>query len=108
MYVLHVTGADLTGADLRAWAPGVPGIAEVFHARFTDHAYPVHAHDTWTVLVVDQGVIRYDLHRHEHGALPTVVTLLPPHVAHTGRSATEHGSAVRASRRLGRSNERLV
>ena len=81
----------VTGADLRAWAPGVPGIAEVFHARFTDHAYPVHAHDTWTVLVVDQGVIRYDLHRHEHGALPTVVTLLPPHVAHTGRSATEHG-----------------
>jgi hypothetical protein len=70
----------VTGADLRAWAPGVPGIAEVFHARFTDHAYPVHAHDTWTVLVVDQGVIRYDLHRHEHGALPTVVTLLPPHV----------------------------
>ena len=86
-----MTGVDLTGADLRAWAPGVPGIAEVFHARFTDHAYPVHAHDTWTVLVVDQGVIRYDLHRHEHGALPTVVTLLPPHVAHTGRSATEHG-----------------
>jgi AraC-like DNA-binding protein len=81
----------VTGADLRAWAPAVPGIAEVFHARFTDHAYPLHAHDTWTVLVVDQGVIRYDLHRHEHGALPAVVTLLPPHVAHTGRSATEHG-----------------
>ena len=36
-------------------------------------------------------MIRYDLHRHEHGALRTVVTLLPPHVAHTGRSATEHG-----------------
>src|SRR3954451_16188676 len=61
LYVLHVTGADL-----RAWAPGVPGIAEVFHARFTDHAYPVHPHDAWTVLVVDQGMIRYDLHRHEH------------------------------------------
>ena len=66
----------------------MPGIAEVFHARFTDHAYPVHAHDTWTLLVVDQGMIRYDLHRHEHGALRTAVTLLPPHVAHTGRSAT--------------------
>ena len=81
----------MSGADLRAWAPAVPGIAEVFHARFTDHAYPAHAHDTWTLLVVDQGVIRYDLHRHEHGALRTAVTLLPPHVAHTGRSATEHG-----------------
>jgi AraC-like DNA-binding protein len=86
LYVLHVTGAEL-----RAWAPAVPGITEVFHARFTDHAYPAHAHHTWTVLVVDQGAIRYDLHRHEHGALPAAVTLLPPQVAHTGRSATAHG-----------------
>lgn len=79
------------GAELRAWTPGVPGIAEVFHARFTDHAYPAHAHDTWTLLVVDQGVIRYDLHRREHGALREAVTLLPPHVAHTGRAATAAG-----------------
>ncbi len=81
----------MTGADLRAWAPAVPGIAEVLHARFTDHAYPVHAHDTWTLLIVDHGAIRYDLHRQEHGALRAAVTLLPPHVAHTGRSATAHG-----------------
>jgi AraC-like DNA-binding protein len=81
----------VTGTELRAWVPAVPGIAEVFHARFTDHAYPAHAHDTWTLLVVDQGVIRYDLHRHEHGALRTAVTLLPPHVSHTGRSATADG-----------------
>src|SRR4051794_14590686 len=76
---------------LRAWAPGVPGIAEVFHARFTDHAYPEHAHDTWTLLVVDEGAIRYDLDRHEHGALVPAITLLPPHIAHTGRAATHHG-----------------
>jgi AraC-like DNA-binding protein len=76
---------------LRAWAPAVPGIVEVFHARFTDHAYPEHAHDTWTLLVVDEGAIRYDLDRHEHGALRPAVTILPPHVAHTGRAATHHG-----------------
>lgn len=75
----------------RAWAPPVPGITEVFHARFTDHAYPPHAHDTWTLLVVDAGAIRYDLHRHEHGALRPGVTLLPPHVAHTGRAVTDSG-----------------
>ncbi len=69
----------------------MPGIVEVFHARFTDHAYPEHAHDTWTLLVVDEGAIRYDLDRHEHGALRPAVTLLPPHVAHTGRAATHHG-----------------
>jgi AraC-like DNA-binding protein len=76
---------------VRAWAPRVPGIAEVFHAWFTDHAYPEHTHDTWTLLVVDEGAIRYDLDRHEHGALRPGVTLLPPHVSHTGRSATPHG-----------------
>ncbi|OZM78569.1 AraC family transcriptional regulator [Pseudonocardia sp. MH-G8] len=76
---------------VRAWAPDVPGIAEVFHARFTDHAYPEHAHDTWTLLVVDEGAIRYDLDRHEHGAVCSAVTLLPPHVAHTGRAASVQG-----------------
>jgi AraC-like DNA-binding protein len=84
LYVLHVPA-------VRAWAPRVPGIAEVFHAWFTDHAYPEHTHDTWTLLVVDEGAIRYDLDRHEHGALRPGVTLLPPHVAHTGRAATPHG-----------------
>jgi AraC-like DNA-binding protein len=77
--------------SVRAWSPGVPGITEVFHARFTDHVYPAHTHDTWTLLVVDEGVIRYDLDHHEHGAVGSSVTLLPPHVAHTGRAATAHG-----------------
>ncbi|CAM3705452.1 hypothetical protein GCM10009799_27560 [Nocardiopsis rhodophaea] len=51
-------------------------MAEVFHAHFTDHAYPMHTHGTWTLLIVDDGAIRYDLNCHEHGALDQVVTLL--------------------------------
>jgi AraC-like DNA-binding protein len=78
-------------SQVRAWVPGVPGIVEAFHARFTDHVYPPHAHDTWTLMIVDDGVVRYDLHRHEHGAPTGTVLLLPPHIAHTGRSATPHG-----------------
>ena len=54
---------------MRAWRPPVPGVAEVFHAQFTEHVYPMHAHDTWTLLIVDDGAVRYDLDRHEHGAL---------------------------------------
>ena len=79
------------GPLIRAWRPRVPGIAEVFHARFTNHAYPMHAHDAWTLLIVDDGAVRYDLHRHEHGALGETVTLLPPHVPHNGRAATAAG-----------------
>lgn len=69
----------------------MPGVAEVFHASFADHAYPSHTHDTWTLLIVDDGAVRYDLDRHEHGAMPALVTLLPPHVAHDGRAATPAG-----------------
>jgi len=78
-------------ADTVAWRPDVPGVAEVFHARFTDHAYPAHTHDTWTLLLVDDGVVTFDLHRQTHGAMPTLVTLLPPNVPHDGRAATPHG-----------------
>lgn len=74
-----------------AWRPAVPGVAEVFHARFTDHAYPSHPHDTWTLLLVDDGAVSFDLDRHEHGAMPSLVTLLPPHVPHDGRAATPAG-----------------
>ncbi|WP_018334239.1 AraC family transcriptional regulator [Actinomycetospora chiangmaiensis] len=77
--------------QVRAWNPGVPGIEEVFHARFVEHAYPRHTHSTWTLLVVDDGAVRYDLDRAEHGALGRSVTLLPPGVAHDGRSATSGG-----------------
>ncbi|MEV4496401.1 AraC family transcriptional regulator [Micromonospora arborensis] len=56
-----------------------------------DHAYPRHVHDVWTLLIVDDGAVRFDLNRHRHGALRTSVTLLPPYVPHDGRSATSNG-----------------
>ncbi|HEY7597172.1 MAG TPA: AraC family transcriptional regulator [Actinophytocola sp.] len=78
----------MTGArpDITAWHPSVAGIQEVFHARFTTHAYPSHTHDNWTLLIVDDGLVRYDLDRHDHGATGDAVTLLPPGVPHDGRS----------------------
>ncbi|PXY19411.1 AraC family transcriptional regulator [Prauserella muralis] len=78
-------------AEVTAWRPGVHGIREVLRARFVGHVYPSHTHDAWTLLLVDDGVVRYGLHRHEHGALRSVVTLLPPDVAHDGRSALPGG-----------------
>jgi AraC-like DNA-binding protein len=83
LYVLDV--------ECTAWRPAVPGVAEVFHASFADHAYPSHTHDTWTLLIVDDGLVRFDLDGHEHGAMPALVTLLPPHVPHDGRAATPAG-----------------
>jgi AraC-like DNA-binding protein len=74
-----------------AWRPPVPGVREVFHARFVDHAYPPHTHDTWTILLVDAGAVRYSLDRHDHGVARSTVSILPPHVVHDGRAATEAG-----------------
>ncbi|MFJ9834303.1 AraC family transcriptional regulator [Streptomyces sp. NPDC101169] len=74
-----------------AWRPRVPGVVEVFHAHFTEYAYPMHVHDAWTLLIVDDGAVRYDLDRHEHGTPHDTVSLLPPHVPHNGSPATPHG-----------------
>lgn len=78
--------------EVRAWDPGVAGIREVLHASWADHSYPAHTHDAWTVLIVDDGFIGYDVDRHRDRADAGVgVTLLPPHVAHDGHALTSRG-----------------
>ncbi|WP_186307728.1 AraC family transcriptional regulator [Microbacterium sp. 1.5R] len=71
---------------VRAWHPAVPGIREIYHATF-QHAYPMHAHDGWAVMLVDRGAVSYGLHRESHIAAPRAMTLLPPGIPHDGRSA---------------------
>ncbi len=73
--------------SVHAWRPEVPQVDEVLHATFEEHAYPLHTHDTWTVLMIDEGAVAYEVGRAKHLALPSAVTILPPHVAHDGRSA---------------------
>ncbi|MFC5217908.1 helix-turn-helix domain-containing protein [Streptomyces coerulescens] len=91
--------------EVSAWRPSVPGVTEVFHAHFTEYAYPMHVHEAWTLLIVDDGAVRYDLDRHEHGTPLDTVSLLPPHVPHNGSPATPHGFRKRVlyldSTRLG-------
>ncbi|MFC0554982.1 AraC family transcriptional regulator [Planotetraspora thailandica] len=95
MFAAHTMTPGAPGQEITAWRPHVDGVTEVFHARTTDHAYPMHTHESWTLLIVDAGVIRYDLSRHEHGALNQLVTLLPPHVPHNGCPVTPQGFCKR-------------
>jgi AraC-like DNA-binding protein len=76
---------------VRSWRPAVPGVAEVLHAHFTEHAYPSHTHAEWTLLLVDTGGVDYALGRTAQRAEPRSLTLLPPHVPHDGRAAREGG-----------------
>jgi AraC-like DNA-binding protein len=82
---------SVSAQETTAWRPPVAGITEVFHAYFVEHVYPLHTHDTWTLLIIDDGAVRFDLDRHERAALGSQVTLLPPHVPHDGRAATPLG-----------------
>ncbi|WP_447035006.1 helix-turn-helix domain-containing protein [Streptomyces sp. DSM 118878] len=79
------------GQEVSAWRPPVAGVVEVFHAHFTEHAYPMHVHDAWTLLIVDDGAVRYELDRYERGTPSGTVSLLPPQVPHNGSAATPHG-----------------
>jgi AraC-like DNA-binding protein len=83
--------ASTAGAKVSAWRPRLEGVEEVLHAHMTGHAYPMHAHDSWTLLIVDDGAVRYDLDKHERAAFGDLVTLLPPHVPHNGTAATPRG-----------------
>ncbi|MFE4540036.1 AraC family transcriptional regulator [Streptomyces scopuliridis] len=77
--------------EISAWRPPIAGVVEVFHAHFTEHVYPMHVHDAWTLLIVDDGAVRYDLDRYERGTPSDTVSLLPPQVPHNGSPATPHG-----------------
>jgi AraC-like DNA-binding protein len=78
---------------IRAWRPPVAGVTEVFHAHFTDHAYPAHTHDTWDLMILDAGAVDFGLDRHRHAAADpaAAVVLLPPGVPHDGRTVTPAG-----------------
>lgn len=79
-----------------AYRPQLAGVAEVLHARWRTHSYPAHTHATWTVLIVDDGAIGYDVDKRHALAPPRAgVTVLPPHVPHDGHGLTEVGFAKR-------------
>jgi len=91
LYDLDVHAELPSRCRVEAWVPWVPGIREVFHAHMVDYAYPAHCHDTWAVLIVDDGAIRYDLDRRQCAAAGQTVTILPPGVTHDGRPAPGAG-----------------
>jgi AraC-like DNA-binding protein len=79
----------MPGRDrVRAWRPAVPGVQEVLHAEFHEHAYPLHTHAEWTLLLIDAGEVAYRLDGRELRAPSSTLTILPPGVPHDGRAAS--------------------
>jgi AraC-like DNA-binding protein len=93
LYVSHVGDEE----RVRAWRPTVPGVQEVLHAEFHAHAYPMHTHAAWTLLLIDTGEVAYRLDGRDRRAPASTLTLLPPDVPHDGRAATADGFRKRVA-----------
>jgi AraC-like DNA-binding protein len=92
LYIPDVKVSHPVTHEVHAWQPAVAGITEVLHAHFTDHAYPRHTHETWDLMILDDGAVDFALDRRRHGASDTGrVVLLPPGVPHDGRTVNAAG-----------------
>ena len=79
-----------TAERVHAWRPDVPGVDEVLHAHFTEHAYPAHTHEHWTLLLVDTG--RADIKRKAiaDNSLIVLVDSIDEAIAFSNDYAPEH------------------
>ncbi len=91
LYIVDVDEPLPDRCRVHAWRPSIDGVSEVFHARIVDYGYPPHSHDTWTLLIVDNGAISYDLDKRHCAAFGQTVAILPPGVTHDGKPAPGAG-----------------
>jgi AraC-like DNA-binding protein len=79
----------------RYWRHGaVPGV-DLLRARYVTHRYGRHAHETYTVGVIESGVEEFDYGGELLRAGPGAVALLNPEVVHTGHAAVPEGWSYR-------------
>jgi len=79
----------------RYWQHGaVPGV-DLLRARFVTHRYGRHAHETYTVAVIESGVEEFDYGGTLLRAGAGAVALLNPEVVHTGQAGVPAGWSYR-------------
>ena len=79
----------------RYWQHGaVPGV-DLLRARYVTHRYRRHAHETFTVGVIESGVEEFDYDGELLRAGPGAVALLNPEVVHTGQAGVPGGWSYR-------------
>jgi AraC-like DNA-binding protein len=79
----------------RYWRHGaVPGV-DLLRARYVTHRYGRHAHETYTVGVIESGVEEFDYGSQLLRAGPGAVALLNPEVVHTGQAGVPDGWSYR-------------
>jgi AraC-like DNA-binding protein len=83
------------GEVARYWRhSGVDGV-DLLRARFVTHRYGRHAHETYTLGVIESGVEEFEYHGSLLRAGPGAVALLNPEVVHTGQAGEPDGWSYR-------------
>jgi AraC-like DNA-binding protein len=79
-----------------AWTVPELGGLEVMHASFVRHQFAKHSHETFTVVLIDDGASRFWYRGAEHIIGAGMVALLNPDEAHTGSPITPNGYSQRS------------
>jgi AraC-like DNA-binding protein len=79
-----------------AWTVPELGGLEVMHASFVRHRFAKHSHETFTVVLIDDGASRFWYRGAEHIIGAGMVALLNPDEAHTGSPITPNGYSQRS------------
>jgi len=67
------------------------GGLELLSARFIEHSFDPHVHDSYAIAVLEEGAERYRYRGAEHLAGAGSIALLNPDEVHTGSKASEQG-----------------
>jgi len=87
---------NMTSAGERAAYWRVPGFAlEAMDARCEQYAYPVHAHDTYSFGITDDGAQSSMCGGERHVGAAGLVVAFNPDERHDGQSAVHHGCRYR-------------
>jgi AraC-like DNA-binding protein len=79
-----------------AWTVPELGGLEVMHASFVRHQFAKHSHETFTVVLIDDGASKYWYRGAEHIVSAGMVSLLNPDEVHTGTPVTADGYSQRS------------
>ncbi|MFC6066316.1 AraC family transcriptional regulator [Streptomyces ochraceiscleroticus] len=83
-------GTGAGGSWVRYWRDGTRPV-EAMHARFRDHVYPLHSHDTYSFGITDAGAQRFRCRGAAHTSGAGMVMAFNPEDVHDGRAAAELG-----------------
>jgi AraC-like DNA-binding protein len=76
--------------------PGLPDV-DLLRARFVTHRYARHAHEGYTIGLIEFGVEEFDVPGTALRAGPGAVVILNPEVVHTGQPGVPEGWAYRVT-----------